>query len=108
MTAIEILAAGATTFGLASSLTLALQTRALRRARRACEISVALLAVWAVGYAVWVAYGMALANPALVVVNLAGGIGAVATLVVAVQLRREHPCPAAVERRQPTGECAVA
>jgi hypothetical protein len=108
MTAIEILAAGATAFGLASSLTLALQTRALRRARRACEISVALLAVWTVGYAVWVAYGMALANPALVVVNLAGAVGAIATLVVALRLRREHPCPRAVERPHPTPDCAVA
>jgi uncharacterized protein with PQ loop repeat len=108
MTPVELLAAGATTFGLASSLTLALQTRALRRARRACEISLALLAVWAVGYAVWVAYGMALANPALIVVNLAGAVGSVATLVVAVRLRREHPCPAARAAQRPTAKCVTA
>jgi uncharacterized protein with PQ loop repeat len=92
MSPVQLLAAGATTFGLASALTLALQTRALRRARQACEISVAMLAVWAVGYSVWVAYGLALANPVLVAVNLAGAIGTAATLVVAVRLRRAYPC----------------
>ena len=108
MSPVQLLAAGATTFGFASALTLALQTRALRRARRACEISVALLAVWAVGYSMWVAYGMALANPVVVAVNLAGAIGTAATLVVAVRLRRAYPCPSPQASPPGARSCAVA
>ena len=94
MSPVQYLAAAATVLGLAGSLSLVHQTRALQRARRACEVSLALLAFWAVGYTMWFAYGMALANPALVAVNLAGVLGASSTLVVAIRLRRANPCPA--------------
>jgi uncharacterized protein with PQ loop repeat len=93
MSAVQVLGPLACLFGLAGALTMLLQTRALRRARRACEVSMTLLAVWTVGYAVWASYGMALGNPIVLVVNGAGVLGSVSALAVAVRLRRTSPCP---------------
>ena len=92
MSTVHVLEVLAGLFGFAGALTMLLQTRALRRARRACEVSLTLLAVWTVGYAVWASYGIALGNAVVMAVNAAGAIGTVSALAVGVRLRRASPC----------------
>ena len=93
MSPVHVLGPLAALFGLAGALTMLLQTRALRRAGRACEVSMTLLAVWTVGYAVWASYGLALGNPIVLTVNAAGVAGTASALAVALRLRRASPCP---------------
>ena len=81
--------------GLAGALTLLAQTRTMLRARRACEISLLLLSKgWTAGYAIKLAYGLALENAVMVTVNAAGTAGAAAARRRG-RLRRRAPCEVA-------------
>ena len=55
-----------------------------------------LFAVSSAGYAVWLAYGLALGDIPLILVDLTGLVGATTALVVAVRLRRRRPCPTGI------------
>ena len=64
-----------------------LQVRRLLEARSSCEASVLFFAVYAGGYAVWLAYGISLGSLPLVIVNGLGFVCATLTLGVALSLR---------------------
>ncbi|MEQ7127969.1 SemiSWEET family transporter [Actinopolymorpha sp. B11F2] len=88
---VGVLTAVATSVGLAQALALLDQTRKLRRAGSAREVSVTFLAASLTGSVIWLAYGLLRIDPALLIVNSAGLFGASATLVTALRLRRGRP-----------------
>jgi uncharacterized protein with PQ loop repeat len=82
---LPLLAAAA---GLVMGLAPLLQAmRALRR-RRADDVSAAWLAVIVGGALAWLAYGLSLANWAIIVPNAAGSIASAFTLLIVMSIRR--------------------
>jgi uncharacterized protein with PQ loop repeat len=82
-----------TAFGLAGAASLLLQARRLRRLGTACEISVPIRLVSLTGYAVWLAYGVAIRDLPLIAVDAAGLAGAILVLRITIRLRRLRSCP---------------
>jgi MtN3 and saliva related transmembrane protein len=92
MSIVQFLATTGTAFGLLGATSLLLQARRLRRLGTACEISIPIRLVSLTGYAVWLAYGIALRDLPLVVVDLAGLAAAGLVLHITLVLRRQHTC----------------
>ena len=90
MSAIHFLAAAGTAVGLTAAVSLLLQARRLSRLGSACETSIPVRLVTLVGYAVWLAYGVAIGDLPLILVDLAGLAGAGLVLYITVALRRRH------------------
>jgi MtN3 and saliva related transmembrane protein len=65
-----MLALAAGSFGIAMGLSPLLQLRRVRRRRSSADVSLAYLAVLLVGFALWLSYGIALGNAALIVSNV--------------------------------------
>ncbi len=79
------LAAG---YGVIMAVSPMLQIRRMFATRSSSDVSLAYLAVLEVGFGLWIAYGIALGNWALIVPNcVAFGVG-LATILVALRLRR--------------------
>ncbi len=86
-TALGFLAGG---WGVVMALSPLIQIRRMLRYRSSRDVSIGYLVVIVVGFALWIAYGLALGNAALIVANsLALAVG-VATIAVAFSLRRSH------------------
>jgi uncharacterized protein with PQ loop repeat len=83
-----LLALAASTWGIAMALSPVLQIRTMIARGSSRGISLAYLAVLNVGFALWLAYGLALGNPAIVVPNTIAFLVGTVTLAVAVRLRR--------------------
>ena len=81
------LAVVAATWGIVMAVAPVLQIRRILRLRSSRDISVGYLAVLTVGFALWIAYGAALANPALVVPNTIALCVGAATIVIALRFR---------------------
>ena len=90
MSAIHFLAAAGTAVGLTAAISLLMQARRLSRLGSACETSIPVRVVTLVGYAVWLAYGIAIGDLPLILVDLAGLAGAGLVLYITVGLRRRH------------------
>lgn len=88
MSTMTMLALAASTWGIAMALSPVLQIRTMVARRSSRGISLAYLAVLNVGFALWLAYGIALGNIAIVVPNTIALLVGSATIAVAVQLRR--------------------
>ena len=84
-----------TAFGLVGATSLVLQARRLRRLGTACEISIPIRLISVTGYAIWLAYGLAIQDLPLILVDAAGLAGAVGVLRITVRLRRVRACPVA-------------
>jgi MtN3 and saliva related transmembrane protein len=82
-----------TVVGLVAALSLLLQARRLSRLGSACEVSIPVRLLALMGYAVWLAYGVAIGDLPLILVDLAGVAGAALVLHVTVALRRRQACP---------------
>ena len=67
-----------------------LQVRRMIRRRSSDDVSLGYLLILLPGFALWVAYGVASADLALVVPNAVAFAVATATVACAVQLRRVH------------------
>jgi uncharacterized protein with PQ loop repeat len=65
-----------------------LQIRAMRAHQSSKAVSIGYQQVLLVGFALWLAYGIALHNVALIVPNTIAGVVSVTTILVAVRLRR--------------------
>ncbi len=65
-----------------------LQMRRMLQTRSSADVSIAYLSVLEGGFALWVAYGVSLGNWALIVPNSVAFSVGLATIVVAVRLRR--------------------
>ena len=81
------LAIAAATWGVAMALSPLLQIRAILAHRSARAVSVAYQQVLLVGFLLWLSYGIALHNYALIVPNTIAAIVSAVTIVVARRFR---------------------
>ena len=88
-----LLGTAGTVVGLIAAMSLLLQARRLSRLGSACEVSIPVRVLALAGYAVWLAYGVAIGDVPLILVDLAGVAGAALVLRVTVSLRRRRACP---------------
>jgi len=84
----SVLAVTAATWGVAMALSPLLQIRTMRRTRSSKDVSVGYFCVLIVGFVLWLAYGIALGNVALVIPNAVAFVVASVTVVVALWFRR--------------------
>ena len=74
----DTLGAVAASWGVLMALSPLLQIRRMLERRSSADVSIAYLAVLELGFTLWIAYGIALGNAALIVPNsVAFGVGAV-------------------------------
>jgi MtN3 and saliva related transmembrane protein len=81
------LAAAAATWGVAMAVSPLLQIRAIRAHRSSRGVSVAYQQVLLVGFILWLSYGIALGNPAIIVPNTVAAVVCVATILIALRYR---------------------
>ena len=93
MNTVGALGALGTAVGLVAAVSLLLQARRLLRLGSACEVSVPVRVLALAGYGVWLAYGAAIGDVPLILVDLAGVAGAALVLQVTLRLRRRRACP---------------
>ena len=84
---LTVLAAAAATWGVAMAVSPLLQIRSIRRHRSSRGVSVAYQQVLLVGFLLWLSYGIALGNAALIVPNTVATIVCVATIIVSLRYR---------------------
>ena len=77
----------AASWGVLMALSPTLQIRRILERRSSSDISISYLAVLQIGFMLWVGYGLALGNAAIVVPNSVAFLIGVATLVVALRFR---------------------
>lgn len=76
-----------TAYGVGAAGTGLLQVRRMLEDRRSCQVSATFFAVYAGGYAIWLAYGVSISSLPLMIVNGIGVVCATLTLAVALSLR---------------------
>jgi len=88
-----MLAVAAATWGLVMALAPLLQIRRMTRQRSSRDVSIGYWSVLLGGFALWVAYGVAVANLALIVPNAVALCVGCLTIGVALRCRRPpHAC----------------
>jgi uncharacterized protein with PQ loop repeat len=103
---VTVLAVSAAAWGVLMAVSPLLQIRQMWRRRSSQDVSIGFFAVLLPGFALWVAYGTARSDLALVVPNLVALLVGAATVTVAALLRRRRrlpgtPGPAAADPRPP-------
>jgi MtN3 and saliva related transmembrane protein len=83
----DTLAVLAATYGVVMALSPTLQIRRMLVRRSSEDLSISYFAVLLFGFGLWVAYGIALGNVALIVPNLVALIIGIATILVALRFR---------------------
>jgi MtN3 and saliva related transmembrane protein len=86
---VDVLAVVAATWGVAMAVSPLLQIRAIRAHRSSKGVSVAYQQVLLVGFILWLSYGIALRNPAIVIPNVVAAIVSVATILVSLRYRHD-------------------
>ena len=76
-----------TAYGVGAAGAALFQTRQLLGSRRSCEVSARFFAVYAGGYALWLAYGLSIGSLPLILVDASGVVSATATLAIVLSLR---------------------
>lgn len=89
MSVTDVLAVLAGSFGVAMGASPLLQAARAHRRRSSADVSLPFLAVLLVGGSIWLAYGIALGNVALIVGNTVGVTGSCAALLVALRWRAD-------------------
>ena len=82
-----VLATAAASWAVLMALGPVLQIRSILRRRSSSGVSISYFAILLVGFALWLAYGVASSNAALVVPNVVALVIAVATIAVALRFR---------------------
>ena len=85
---VTALAFTAATWGIAMAVSPVLQIRKIVQHRSSHGISLGYMSVLFVGFLLWLAYGIALGNWALIVPNTVAAIVITATMIVTVRYRR--------------------
>jgi MtN3 and saliva related transmembrane protein len=75
-------------WGVMMALSPIMQIRRMMHLGSSRDVSIGYLLVIVIGFAFWIAYGIAIRNPALVVPNTLAFIVGVGTIVVAIHLRK--------------------
>lgn len=83
----DALAVLAASWGVLMALSPILQVRRMVERRSSADISIAFLVVLQVGFTLWMAYGIALRNPAIVVPNSLAFLVGAATILIALRYR---------------------
>jgi MtN3 and saliva related transmembrane protein len=83
----EYLAVAAATWGVAMAISPLLQIRAIRAHGSSQGVSVAYQQVLFVGVILWISYGVALHNPAIIIPNVVAAVVSVATIAVSRHYR---------------------
>jgi uncharacterized protein with PQ loop repeat len=83
----DLLAAAAATWGVAMAVSPLLQIRAIRAHRSSRGVSIGYQQVLLVGFLLWLSYGIALGNAAIIVPNTVAIVVCVATILVALRYR---------------------
>jgi MtN3 and saliva related transmembrane protein len=78
----------AASWGVIMALSPVLQIRRILRLRSSRDVSIGYLLVIVVGFLLWVAYGIAIRNPALIVPNTLAFLVGVATVAAALRYRK--------------------
>jgi uncharacterized protein with PQ loop repeat len=81
------LAVAAATWGVAMAVSPVLQMRAILATRSSRSVSVAYQQVLLVGFLLWLAYGIALGNAALIVPNTIAAVVSATTIAVCLRFR---------------------
>lgn len=81
------LAVAAATWGVAMAVSPLLQIRAIRAHQSSRGVSVGYQQVLLVGFVLWLSYGIALHNPAIIVPNIVAAVVSIATIVVSLRYR---------------------
>jgi MtN3 and saliva related transmembrane protein len=77
----------AATWGIVMALAPVLQIHRILRNNSSRDVSIGYLAVLVVGFALWIVYGAAIGNPALVVPNTAALVTGITTIGIALRYR---------------------
>jgi uncharacterized protein with PQ loop repeat len=85
---VTALAFAAATWGVAMAVSPLLQIRKIVQHRTSRGVSVGYMSVLFVGFLLWLAYGIALGNWALILPNVVAAVVITATIVVALRYRR--------------------
>jgi uncharacterized protein with PQ loop repeat len=88
MTTTDILAITATVAGVLMAISPVLQVRRMLRTRSSNDVSLLYLSMLCGGFVAWLAYGYALANPAMLISNSASLVFMLVTITVALSFRR--------------------
>jgi MtN3 and saliva related transmembrane protein len=80
----------AASWGVIMALSPVLQIRRILRLRSSRDVSIGYLAVIVVGFTLWIAYGIALRNAALIVPNTLALLVGMATIAIAVRFRESR------------------
>ena len=83
----DALGIAAAAWGVLMAISPLLQIRRIFERRSSADVSVAYLAVLQIGFMLWVSYGLALGNFAIVVPNSVAFLVGVATILIALQFR---------------------
>ncbi|HEU5324719.1 MAG TPA: SemiSWEET family transporter [Candidatus Limnocylindria bacterium] len=83
----DAIGAAAATWGVLMALSPVLQMRRMLERRSSADVSIAYLSVLQIGFALWIGYGLTLANAALIVPNAVAFLIGVATIAIAVRYR---------------------
>jgi len=83
-----ILAVAASSAGVFMGLAPVLQIRRMLRERSSAQVSVGYFLILLAGFLLWIAYGISLRNPALIVPNCVALLITATVITVAVRLRR--------------------
>jgi MtN3 and saliva related transmembrane protein len=78
----------AASWGVMMAISPVLQVRRILERRSSADISIGYLAVLQIGFTLWILYGIALRNPAIVVPNSVAMLVGAATIAVAFRYRR--------------------
>ena len=79
----------AASWGVLMAISPLLQIRRMLHRRSSADVSLTYLSVLQVGFILWVLYGWALGNPAIMIPNIVALVIGTATIVIAVRYR--HP-----------------
>jgi MtN3 and saliva related transmembrane protein len=102
----DVLAVAAAGWGVMMGLSLVLQARKIVRNRSSRDVSLAYLAVLLVGFVLWLAYGIAIRNAALVVPNVVALTVCAGTIAIAARYRRPQESPSGRPAPRPEGRAA--
>ena len=80
----------ATVYGVAMSLAPFLQARRMMQRRSSADVSITYLLVLAVGFSLYLLYGLSISNRLLIITNTVSIAATVSTLGIAAQLRRSE------------------
>ena len=83
----DALAAIAASWGVLMALSPLLQMRRVLERRSSADLSISYLAVLQIGFSLWIAYGVALRNLAIMVPNSVGFLVGAATIAIALRYR---------------------